>query len=658
MSLGPRSAGSRLRSRLSRLSSYLSSSLPSRDPLPLRLPAHLPGLQRARLPLPVLPERFGPVRLLLAVTAVLLMVGAAWITVTGFFARSELLAAKGDLQALRHSVTGAGTAFDHESGSASAAAGASDGGADAWRTMGSAASHASLAHRLTTGPAWYLASRIPLIGRPFESVRGATHAADRLTHEVFPALVRVVPAIARDTRGRGFQALLSALRDNARGIDRAAGAAAATEAEVAELPRDTWLPAADLLRDELAAGLDGITSAMSDASVAARVLPPMLGDEGPRRFFVVFQNTAEARGTGGIPAAFALVTADRGRLSFGTFGNESSLATARPLVDLGAEFTSRYGPSNPTSTWANTNLSPHFPYAARIWAEAWRAHSGKHVDGVIALDPSALSLLLRAAGPARLSDGTALTADNLRDLAERTGYGRFADPAKRKTVFFDAVHRASLRLGGAIDDPRRLPAVLDAVHHALRQDRMKVWSTWEDEQRLLETRPLGGVLPSGEGPFAGLVVNNTTGGKLDYYLDRRLEWTPGRCTPEGRPVIVRISLTNHAPVSGLPGAVTLRADKPSYPTRPGDNRLLVSYYASAGAELTGAALDGTPVATGTEIEHGHPVYTTDLELPAQQTRTLTLTLMEPLAERAPRVLSQPLVNPLQTIIQPYPLCAA
>ncbi|WP_338676843.1 DUF4012 domain-containing protein [Streptomyces sp. SCSIO 30461] len=624
MSLGLRSARSRLLSRL---------------PHPLPLPS---------LPLPT---GSGPIRLLLAAAAVLLLAGAGWIAVTGLFARAELTAAKRDLQNLRQSATGAGVAREEGGGAATAA-----GVGDVRRAMGSAAEHADLAHRLTTGPAWYLASRIPVIGRPFESMRGATHAADRITHEVFPALVRVVPDIARDTKGRGFQALLSALRDSAPGLDRAEGAAIETEAAVAELPRDTWLSAADRLRDELAAGLDGITSAMADATVAARVLPPMLGDEGPRRFFVVFQNTAEARGTGGVPAAFALVTADQGRLSFETFGNEASLAKTRPIVDLGAEFTSRYGPSNPTSTWANTNLSPHFPYAARIWAEAWRAYSGKHVDGVIALDPSALSLLLRAAGPARLSDGTALTADNVLDLTERTGYGRFADPAKRKTVFFDAAHRAALRLAGAIEDPRRLPAMLDAVHQVLGQDRLKVWSTWEDEQRLLATRPLGGILPSGEGPFAGLVVNNTTGGKLDYYLDRRLEWTPGRCTPEGRPVVVRIILGNRAPVSGLPGVVTLRADKPSYPTRPGDNRLLVSYYASAGAELTGAALDGTPVATGTEIEHGHPVFTTDLELPAQQTRTLTLTLIEPLSERPPRVLSQPLVTPLQPVVQPYPPC--
>ncbi|MFD7611912.1 DUF4012 domain-containing protein [Streptomyces sp. NPDC059828] len=634
-------------------------SLGLRPPRP-RLLSRLPSRLHPRLTLPPsllrlsLPPRFGPVRLLLVAAAVLLAAGAAWIAVTGLFARAELLAAKRDLETLRQSVTGGGTAPDQGSRSASAAAGTRE----ARRTMGSAADHAGLAHRLTTGPAWYLASRIPFVGRPVDTVRGATHAADRLTHEVFPALVRMVPDIARDTRGRGFQALLSALRGSAPGIDRAAGAAAETEAAVAELPGDTWLPAADRLREELARRLDGLTSVMTDARVAARVLPPMLGGEGPRRFFVVFQNTAEARGTGGMPAAFAIVTADQGRLSFETFGNETSLAKAKPVVDLGAEFTSRYGPSNPTSTWTNSNLSPHFPYAARIWAEAWRAQSGKHVDGVVALDPSALSLLLRATGPGRLSDGTALTAGNVLDLTERTGYARYADPARRKTVFFDAARAAATRLAGAVDDPRRQPAVLDALHQVLKQDRLKVWSNWEEEQRLLETRPLGGVLPSDEGPFAGLVVNNTTGGKLDYYLDRDLEWIPGRCTPDGRPVIVRISLRNRAPASGLPGDVTLRADKPSYPTRPGDNRLLVSYYASAGAELTGAALDGTPVMAGTEIEHGHPVYTTDLELPAQQTRTLTLTLIEPLTDRAPTVLRQPLVNPLRASIEPYPPCVS
>jgi uncharacterized protein DUF4012 len=53
---------------------------------------------------------------------------------------------------------------------------------------------------------------------------------------------------------------------------------------------------------------------------------PMLGAQSPRRYLVVFQNTAEARGTGGLPGAFAALTIHQGQLRFETFGTDTMLA--------------------------------------------------------------------------------------------------------------------------------------------------------------------------------------------------------------------------------------------------------------------------------------------------------------------------------------------
>jgi hypothetical protein len=327
-------------------------------------------------------------------------------------------------------------------------------------------------------------------------------------------------------------------------------------------------------------------------------------------------------------------------------------------VDLGAEFAARYAGRGPTRIWANSNLSPHFPYAARIWAAAWREHTGERVDGVIAVDPSTLSRLLRVTGPARMADGTALTADNVVDLTERTSYATYGDTVERKAFFVEAARAAAGRLTGAFGDAHLLPGLLGAVNDAQRDGHLKVWSARAAEQRLLASRPFSGVLPDGPGPFAGLVVNNLAGSKLDYYLDRRLVWAPQGCSRDHRSVTATVTLTNRAPVSGLPDYVTLRTDEPEHRTRPGDNRLLVSYYASAGADLTGATLDGRPVLLAPEVERGHPVYTLDLELPAQSSRTLVLHLREPHADRAPTVLGQALVTPLKATVRQGGTCGA
>lgn len=567
----------------------------------------------------------------------------AWLMATGLYARAELLAAQRGLEGLQQSFTSAGGESGARAGSGAEPAGA----------MGSVAAHTAAARRWTSGPVWFVAAQVPFVGDPLKTVRGAADAADQLAHEVFPPLV----GVASGARDGGVEGALSALDGKAPMLERASQAASRVRAQVGRLPQDTWLPAVDRVRERLAVRMDTVSTAMADAAVAGRVLPGMLGGQAPRRYFVVFQNTAEARGTGGVAGAFAVLTADKGRLTFESFGNNTLLESAhiKPQVDLGAEFQAQYAMNDPTGTWANSNISPHFPYAARIWAATWTAYSGQRLDGVAALDPSALGLLLAAAGPARLPDGSTLTAGNVLDLTERTGYARYSDVAERKAFFLDVARTAAVKLTGAVDDPHRLPAVLASAREVVEQERLKVWSAKPDEQRLLETRPLGGALPRG-GPFAGLVVNNAAGGKLDYYLRRQLQWIPGRCTPKGREVTVRIRLGNDAPVSGLPGYVTLRGDKPAYPTRAGDNRLLVSYYASPGGLLDRATLDGRRITTTSVIERSHPVYTADVELPAGKSRTLTLHLVEPIDDRNPIVWRQSLVSPLEARVEPYPAC--
>ncbi|MGW0697754.1 DUF4012 domain-containing protein [Streptomyces sp. NPDC002867] len=581
--------------------------------------------------------------------ALVCLAGVGWIVVTGLIARSELLAAQRSLEALRQSVSGAAPSAAQATGAHASA--------DPKAAMRSAAGHAARAHRLTSGPAWYVAAQVPVLGRPLTTVRGVTHAAHRLTHDVLPPVVSMATG-GKDARDGGLQGMLSRLDEKAPDFERAAQVAADTRNDTHELPSRTWVGAADQARAQLVRQLDRIAPAMTDAALAARVVPPMLGADGPRRYLVVFQNTAEARGTGGLPGAFAVLTVEQGQPRFETFGTDTMLAEADPSIDLGAEYTAQYARMDPVGTWANSNISPHFPHAARIWAAAWYDHSGERVDGAIALDPSGLARLLRATGPARMPDGTVLTADNALDLAERDGYARYPDSVQRKSFLLNVARTAATSLLEALGDPQRLPALLRGTYDIMTEERLKVWSARPDEQRLLMTSPLSGALPATPGPFAGVVVNNAAGGKLDYYLDRELRWIPGRCTREGRLVTAQITLTNRAPVTGLPAYVTQRGDKPPYPTQPGDNRLLVSYYASKGALLTALTVDGRPAMLHSGVERGHPVYTADLELPAQSSRTLTFRLVEPVSHRPPVLLRQPLVTPLRTHVEPHPDCGA
>jgi Protein of unknown function (DUF4012) len=588
-------------------------------------------------------------RPLMWAAAGLLLAGSGWVLVTGLYARSELLAARHDLEALRNTVTAPPSPV-------STSGDTTDRGAGTEAAARSAAAHAARAHRLTTGPAWYVAAHLPRLGGPLETFRGTAKAVDRLTGEVLPAVVRTVGNLTNGAGAGGGHLNLSELRRAAPALEQASRQVAAARTEARRLPRRTWLPPVDRVRDQLLSRLDRMAPALEDAATGARLLPPMLGADGPRRYFVVFQNPAESRGTGGMPGAHATLTADRGKFALAQFGHDTEMLDVSPKVDLGAEFTTMYGHNKVVDTWPNSNMSPHFPYAARIWSATWLGKSRERVDGVLSLDPGALARLLAASGPTRTTDGTVVAADNVVDLSERTNYTTFPDPHKRKAFLLEVARAAAGRLLTAAEDPQRRPALLLGLHEVLSNGQMTAWSTHRNEQRELESRPVGGSLPQSPEPYAGLVVNNAAGTKLDYYLDRTLDWYPGRCTATGREVTVKAVLANRAPSSGLPTYVTDRLDKPPYATRAGDNRLLVSYYATAGAKLIKATVDRQPALMTPGVERGHPVYTLDVEVPAGSSRTVRLHLLEPSADHAPTVLHQRLARPLRATVHPSSGC--
>ena len=129
-----------------------------------------------------------------------------------------------------------------------------------------------------------------------------------------------------------------------------------------------------------------------------------------------------------------------------------------------------------------------------------------------------------------------------------------------------------------------------------------------------------------------------------------------RCATAGatRDVSVAVTLTNNTPASGLSPYVTARSDPHAYPTKPGDNRLEVSYYATSGATMRSVTIDGKPATARTGAERGHPVYVVDLELPRGKARTVTLHLTEPAAKGTPQVLNQPLIHPLKVTLDDQP----
>jgi len=512
--------------------------------------------------------------------------------------------------------------------------------------------HAAEARRLTAGPAWWTIAHAPVVGNAATTVRGLAKAAAELTdvltgvREVATPLLTVRSHSPDDPRHRlaALDAAAPVLDDGVSRLERVISRLTAT-------PGDTGLDRLDEARATALAEIGRLRGLLGAAADAATLLPPMLGRDGPRHYFLAFQTNAEARGTGGLVGAFGILRADRGRITVEHLSANTGLATSPvPVAEHGRDFLGRYG-TGATRMLSVSNLSPHFPYAAATWTGLWERQRRKRLDGAVATDPVGLAHLLRLIGPVTLPKGGRVTAGNVVDLTERKAYARYPDPVARKRFLIEIAGAVGEALPASLTAPARLLPVLSDM---VGERRIQVWSRHEAEQRRLSGTPISGVLPSRPGPFAGLVVNNSAGGKLDYYLERALDYELGPCRGGLRSSTVRIGLTNDVPRRSLPSYVTGRLDDPGRRHVPGSNLLWVSLYGGLGARMTAARLDGDRVAVIRETERSHPVYSALLEFAPGQSRTLELDFTELASGEPPRVPVQPLVRPQRTRVTQDP----
>jgi len=520
-------------------------------------------------------------------------------------------------------------------------------------TSADLATHAHRANQLTSGPVWALAAALPSGGEPLKTIRGITAGADSLGRGALPQLVDAAQRLNPRTLRRPDGSIdLSRIAAVAPAIASASDVVAHATKTISGLPRHTWVSSIDAAYADALSQVTAVNSSLKSADLAVRILPAVLGSGGPKRYFLAFQNEAEARGTGGLPGAFAIVEANHGKLAFTRMESDTTLQGVAATVNFGPDYHLLYDGAATTTLYVNGNLSPNFPYAAQIWASMWKKHSGQQVDGVIAVDPTALGYLLAVTGPATLPDKTQISGTNAVALTQATSYAEFpgtspAAIAQRKAYQLGIASAASKKILGARGE---LTALVQAAGKAAGERRLLLWSADPAVQADLAQTSVAGIIPTTTAPYVGLSIVNDGGTKLDYYLDRSLTWQAASCGPT-RPTTVTITLTNNAPASGLPPYVTLRGDARSYPIKSGDNRLEVSYLATQGALMQGVTIAGRPGTASIGSVHGHPVYTIDLELPRGTSRTIVLHLSEPTGTGAPIVLRQPLVRPLSVTLE-------
>ena len=409
-------------------------------------------------------------------------------------------------------------------------------------------------------------------------------------------------------------------------LERAARDVRRSSREVADIDRSFLIPPIHRAMGDLETRLAKETVTTDRAAESARLLPGLLGGEGPRRYFLAFQNNAEIRGTGGFIGNWGELVGEGGRLRLERFGRIDDLNDVndrRRVLHMPQEFFDRWWRFQPAFNWQQTNISPDFPTTSRVIMDLYPQSGGGPLDGVIAIDPLGLAALLELAGPVPVpSWPEPVTAANVVDITLRAAYERFPVQAERVDFLGDLSRRvAQAFTTGNLGTPPQLARVLSK---AARGGHLLVHLAQREEQGLITRLGVDGALPPVTGDSVMVVNQNAVGHKVDYFLRRKLRYEVD-LDPDRRPAMltarVEVGLQNDAPSSGLPVGVIGPAE--SYFTA-GENRTYVSVYSPLGVQR--ATLDDRPLEVESAPDLGRQAYSSLVSIPSMESRTVSLDL--------------------------------
>lgn len=547
--------------------------------------------------------------------------------------------------------------------------------------------HARQAQTATHSLPWTAAAAVPILGSPLKTMQQICDVVVGLADNILLPGAKMGAGLSPEKLFDGTRLELEILRAEQPRLTELAAAAAKLDSQAQAISNPAYLSLIRDARGQLQDQTSKLAQLLGNTSIAAQLAPSMLGANGPRTYLMVFQNNAEARGTGGLLGGFGVLRFDNGMPVVDAVAPNTELKGASAAIDLGSEFNSAYGWVNPLSDFRNSNLSPHFPYAAQIWKSMWEQQSQVHIDGVITVDPVALSYLLGALGPVTLPDGELINQENVVELTQSIAYTRFApgDQApegisdvdlewyNRQSEYNRAWYRkdrasvqrkqylqqiATAVVSKLIDSPPAPRKLIEALGKGVEEGRIAVWSATPADQKILEETSLAHAVPDDDAPYAQVTINNLAGNKLDYYLRREIEYAADGCDGERRNATITVRMANLAPVSGLPADVGSAVGiSPEINLRAPEGTMIssVRVLATKGSTLMSVTVDGERTSAVIRTENGRPSFEVQIAIPPGKSGELQFRLSEPTSPGEARVPIQPLIDNVSPIIS-VPAC--
>ncbi|WP_434810606.1 DUF4012 domain-containing protein [Microbacterium sp. bgisy189] len=393
-------------------------------------------------------------------------------------------------------------------------------------TLADVSTHTSAAVELTDDPLWRLAGILPWIGASVTAATELTAITDDAVRAAEP-LIDVAPSLTPENLKPVDGAFpLDAVAAAVDAVSSAADDFGALRERIAMVDTDGAAGQLVSAREQLAAQIGEVSSALDTADTVLPILPSLLGGEGEKRYLLVFQNNAEALGLGGSSASQTLVRADEGRIEIVDQGSSQTYEEELVDVDLPESAFALYG-NRYASAMNLTPSRPDWPSDAQIMRAFWqRDVDDAPIHGVASIDPLALARMLEATGPVSI-EGVELNSENAVDLLLHEVYGWF--PANQVGDGTDAFFAAS---ASAIFDKLSsgdfdMATMITAVGESIDTGSIMYWTDDEQVQGVLDESGsrVTGVLPTDNDTTTtvGVYFRDVSASKIDYFADTTVD---------------------------------------------------------------------------------------------------------------------------------------
>lgn len=290
--------------------------------------------------------------------------------------------------------------------------------------------------------------------------------------------------------------------------------------------------------DQLDRYLPLLQAGVQMAILAPDVAPGLLGLASPRTYLVLAQNNYELRATGGFISAVGLLRVDKGRIS--TTGFRDSYLFDDP--------TRPYSPPPEALTkymragvWVlrDANWSPDFPTTAKVAEEMYQLGQGVAVDGVIAVDLTAIEHIVAAIGSIQIEAyGEEVSQEDLVDKFKSywaAPPGFVVSSAERSEEDWSS-HRKDFMAALAESvfteletelDHGQVMSLLVALWRSLEEKHLLICADDPDVERFLaENNWDGAIRPkfAVEGDYLLVVDTNVGYNKVDPKVERALDY--------------------------------------------------------------------------------------------------------------------------------------